>query len=501
MVTHFSVNASVNIPATVNDFVKYLSGGVTVRDVSPCGDIDEVKQYILSHLQMVRRIKDTVVDRQEARGKRQEKFLQNSLDELIEYISIITLPYLERESKVNLSIVGDTLYSFDSQGIAVSFVNVERLITYLQQGLPLLAIDGVHVGTSVPHPVEGLINPKILTDKPIYQGDAYTAIRQADVGVKEIVGQLWRGNKEVSPLNLPLIRGEGKRYDSPLISGESRMPVMGTAFLWNLILCNGNRPMPTPEETTPDYLLQRKTDCWFPTYTYRGDRIYDITKDNDNLLPNEEIRKKIQDGHCFSIKVAGALRASLYHLSPNKTLIIEPHSYSGFSHEFLNQYVGKSLSPQDWLPLAKKENALRPLVSVLDVQKLDQDGYWTTTEEEAERFYKGFLQELKSHWQELPFLEDIPESMNDVYGYGGGILTRLAQVMEQASYYANTDFESIKAFYDKNILTVEINRLLVQLSEFEDVSSITEEVYLQRCQIVGNAFMAGINKMLISESH
>lgn len=68
--------------------------------------------------------------------------------------------------------------------------------------------------------------------------------------------------------------------------------------------------------------------------------------------------------------------------------------------------------------------------------------------------------------------------------------------MEQTSYYANTDFNSIKAFYDKNILTIEINRLLVQLSEFEDVSSITEEVYLQRCQIVGNALMAGINNML-----
>lgn len=86
--------------------------------------------------------------------------------------------------------------------------------------------------------------------------------------------------------------------------------------------------------------------------------------------------------------------------------------------------------------------------------------------------------------------------MNDVYGYGGGILTRLTQVIEQASYYANTDFESIKTFYEKNILTVEINRLLVQLSEFEDVSCITEEVYLQRCQIVGNAFMAGIKNML-----
>lgn len=144
----------------------------------------------------------------------------------------------------------------------------------------------------------------------------------------------------------------------------------------------------------------------------------------------------------------------------------------------------------------KKENALRPLVSVLDVQKLGQNGYWTTTQEEAERFYQGFLQELKSHWHELPFIEGIPESMNDVYGYGGGILTRLTQVIEQASYYANTDFESIKTFYEKNILTVEINRLLVQLSEFEDVSCITEEVYLQRCQIVGNAFMAGIKNML-----
>ncbi|MBD2394316.1 hypothetical protein H6G11_08600 [Cyanobacterium aponinum FACHB-4101] len=482
MVTHFSVDTSVNIPATVNDFIKHLSEGFGVSDVYLGGDIDEVRQFILSHLHMVRGIKD--VD-----GERQEGFLKNSVDELIEYISIITLPYLERENQVNLSIVGDTLYGYDSQGIAVSFVNIERLVNYLQQGLPLLAIDGVHVGTSIPHPVGGLINPKILTDKPIYQASAHTAIRQADVGVKEIVGQLWRGNIIGMDMNkIPVSRD--KNYI---------MPVMGTAFLWNLIICNGNRPIPTPEETTVDYLLQRKTDCWFPTYTYRCDpegnchaaRIYE-----DNLLPSKEIRKEIQDGHCFSIKVTGALRASLYHLNPIKPLIIEPHSYSGFSHEFLNQYVGKSLLPQDWLPLAKKENALRPLVSVLDVQKLGQDGYWTTTQEEAERFYQGFLQELKSHWHELPFIEGIPESMNDVYGYGGGILTRLTQVIEQASYYANTDFESIKTFYEKNILTVEINRLLVQLSEFEDVSCITEEVYLQRCQIVGNAFMAGIKNML-----
>ncbi|RMD67088.1 MAG: hypothetical protein D6822_08725, partial [Cyanobacteria bacterium J149] len=441
MGTNFSVDTSVNIPATVNDFVKHLSGGVTVRYVSLCGDIDEVKQFILSHLQMVKGIKDVDGEKSPLNpplirggGDKQEGFLNNSVDELVEYISIITLPYLERENQVNLTIVGDTLYSYDSQRIAVSFVNVERLVSYLQQGLPLLAIDGVHVGTSVPYPVEGLINPKILTDKPIYQASAYTAIRQADLGVKEIVGQLWRGNIiGMDTGKMPVAR------DTIYI-----VPVMGTAFLWNLIICNGNRPIPTPEETTPDYLLQRKIDCWFPTYTYRGDRIYE-----DNLLPSEEIRKQIQDGHYFSIKVAGALRASLYHLNPNKPLIIEPHSYSGFSHEFLNQYVGKSLLPQDWLPLAKKENALRPLVSVLDVQKLDQDGYWTTTQKEAENFYEGFLQELKSHWDELPFLEGIPESMNDVYGYGGGILTRLAQVMEQTSYYANTDFNSIKAFYDK----------------------------------------------------
>lgn len=484
------VNTFVNVPATVNDFVQLLSGGFTIKDVFLGGNIDEVRQFILSHFPIVTEKPDTEREGQQATDKGNQGFLQNSFDELMESISILTFPYLERENQVCLTIVNDTLYCFDFQGIVVSFVNLQRLIRYLQQGLPLLAIDGVHVGTSVPNPVEGLINPKILTDKPIYQASPYTAMRQADVGVKEIVGQLWRGNEEVSPLNSSFITGKSKMSDAPIL------PVMGTAFLWNLIICNGNRPMPTPEETTPDYLRQRKTDCWFPTYTYRGDRIY-----KNNFLPREEIRKKIQDGHSFSIKVAGALRASLYHLKPDQPLIIEPHSYSGFSHEFLNQYVGKSLSPQDWLLLAKKEKALRPLVSVLDVQKLDQDGYWTTTQEEAERFYQGFLQELKSHWQELPFLEGIPEFKNDVYGYGGGILTRLTQVMEQASYYGNIDLEKIKAFYEKNILTVEINRLLVQLSEFEDVSSITEEIYLQRCKIVGNAFIRGCGNLLIKKLH
>lgn len=474
--TNFFRYNFVNIPATVDDLVKHLSGGLTVKDVFLCGDLVQVKQFIVNHLQKV-------AEKQGIGENELPDFCPNSVDEFVDCLSIITLPYLERESRVHLSVVGDTLYSYDSQGIAVSFVNVQRLVGYFRQGFPLLAIDGVHVGTSIPGPVEGLINEKILTDKPIYQAAAYTAVRQADLGVKEIVGQLWRGN---------IVEVDRRKLS---VTGEHicLLPVMGSAFLWNLIMCNGNRPMPTPQETTVDYLLQRKTDCWFPVYTYRGDRIY-----ADKLLPGAEIRKQIQEGHCFSIKVAGALRASLYHLKPHQPLIIEPHSYSGFSHEFLNKYVSKSLSPQDWLSLATKENALRPLVSVLDVQKLEQEGYWTTTQEQAERFYQGFLQELKSYWQELPFLEGIPESMNDVYGYGGGILTRLTQVMEQASDYGKTDFESIKAFYAENILTVEINRLLVQLSEFEDVSSITEEVYLRRCQIVGNAFIRGYNKLLES---
>lgn len=85
MVTHFSVDTSVNIPATVNDFIKHLSEGFGVSDVYLCGDIDEVRQFILSHLHMVRGIKD--VD-----GERQEGFLKIQLMNLLSISASLLYP-------------------------------------------------------------------------------------------------------------------------------------------------------------------------------------------------------------------------------------------------------------------------------------------------------------------------------------------------------------------------------------------------------------------------
>ena len=265
---------------------------------------------------------------------------------------------------------------------------------------------------------------------------------------------------------------------------------MGSAFLWNLIICNGNRPIPSEAETTIEYLQDRQIDNWLTTQTYRGDFIY-----QNNQLPPQKIRNQIKKSHSLSIKVAGALRSSLYLLNKTQPIIIEPHSYSGFSHSFLSKCLNHS-QEKKWLEIAKKEDYLRPLVSVLDVQKSDEDEYWTTTPQEAEIFYQAFLEVLQQHQDKLPFIENIPESENDIYGYGGGILTRLLQVVQQASYYAGVDEDVMRNFYQHNIFTVEINRLLVQLPEFDDVSAMSKEVYYQRCDIVGSALMEGIKAIV-----
>lgn len=445
MLINSASESLTNIPSAVNEFVADLSGGTVINQVDCFKDTTQVAEYILNQFTTI----------------------QNLNRKQADAIALITKPYLEKEEKVNISIVQDTMYIYDSEGICISFVKPTQLAQQLAVNLPLLAIDGVHAGTSIPHPVKDLINPQILTDKPIYQANPYTTIRQSDVGVKELIGRLWRINE----------------YDN--------IPVMGSAFLWNLIICNGNRPIPSEEETTIEYLQKSKIDCWLTTQTYRGDFIY-----QDNQLPSPEISNQIQTGHSFSIKVAGAVRGSLYLVSETQAIIIEPHSYSGFSHPFLNKYLSQSQDKQNWIEIAKQEDGLRPLVSVLDVQKLDEQGYWTTTPQEAEIFYQAFLEALKQNQDKLPAIENIPESQNDVYGYGGGILTRLTQVIEQASYYAEVNEAIMHKFYQHNIFTVEINRLLVQLSEFDDVSNMSEDVYQQRCEIVGSALIEGINAIV-----
>jgi hypothetical protein len=444
MVTNFSPETFPPIPPAINDFVANLSGGKSIHEVYSFDNVDKVAEFILSEF-------------------------ENINQKQAQAIAIITKPYLEQEGKVNLSLINDTIYVYDGESIAISFVKPSKLTEQLLQGLPLIAIDGVHAGTSVPNPFQHLINPKILTNKPIYQANPYTALRQSDVGVKELIGILWHLSQ----------------------TQEQFVPVIGSAFLWNLIICNGNRAIPTDEENTPEYLQTRKIDSWLTTETYRGDFIY-----RDHQLPNPEIRNQIKQGHIFGIKVAGAVRSSLYLLSQIQPLIIEPHSYSGFSHPFLNKYLHQPDYTKDWVQLAKQEDSLRPLVSVLDVQKPEQEGYWTTTLEESNIFYHGFLAQLKLNKDKLPPIENIPESLNDVYGYGGGILTRLEQVVEQATQYTGIDNDLMKNFYTQNIFTVEINRLLLHLSEFDDVSSVSQETYHQRCQIVGEALITGLHAVL-----
>lgn len=449
MMTNFSSDTLPEVPLAVSEFIQNLSGGRFINDVYIFSSVDEVAEFIISSESGFRQVNQ----------------------EQAEAIAVMTKPYLEKDGLVNISVIDDTMYAYDSDGIAISFVKPSQLAERLSRGFPLIGIDGVHAGTSIPQPVIDLINPDIITDKPIYKADPYTAVRQSDVGVKEIIGKLWRGNERQNDITL----------------------VIGTAFFWNLIICNGNRAMPTEEETTPEYLKSKKIDCWLTTETYRGDRIY-----KDDKLPAEEIRNKIQEGHSFGIKVAGAVRSCLYLLNRNQPIIIEPHSYSGFSHEFLNKYLNQRHDTENFIELASQDGSLRPLVSVLDVknEEAGEGGYWTTTSEESLAFYKLFLREIYNNLKTLPPLDNIPESLNDVYGYGGGILERLKQVIRIAAQYAGIDYHVMEDFYAHNILTVEINRLLVQLPEFDDVSDVSEETYNQRCEIVGGALIAGIQRVV-----
>ncbi len=450
-VTKFSSDTFPEVPPAVNEFVQNLSGGRFINDVYTFSSADDVAEFIMSS----------------------ESGFQNVKQKQAEAIAIITKPYLEKDGKVNIGIIDETMYAYDSNGIAISFVKPSQVAEKISEGSPLIGIDGVHAGTSIPQPVIDLINPNIITNKPIYNAGAYTALRQSDVGVKEIIGKLWQGNKQQNNAD----------------------PVIGTAFLWNLIICNGNRPMPSEEETTPEYLESKRIDCWLTTETYRGDSIY-----NDNQLPSQEIRDQIQEGHSFGIKVAGAARSSLYFFNQNKPIIIEPHTYSGFYHPFLSEHLNQNQRHYtgNLIKLASQEDCLRPLVSVLDVQKESIEGeeYWTTTLEESQAFYLAFLEQLRKNEDKLLPFDNIPESLNDVYGYGGGILKRLEQVVEQAAQYVGVEYNVMKDFYQHNIFTVEINRLLVQLPEFEDVSNVCEQTYHQRCQIVGEALSAGFQRVV-----
>ncbi len=450
------------IPPATQELITLLSGGKLSEKVYCLTKIDQVTEFILSNI-------DRIQPTTKITNSAQEKTIDSW--QIQDAIALITKPYLEKEGKVNLTLIQDSLYIYDNEGVCLSFVKPKQIAQQLilpSLKSPLIAIDAVHAGTSIPDVVKELINPKIVTDKPIYQAHPYTAIRQSDVGVKELIAYLWRTKTP--------------KYT----------PVMGTAFLWNLIICNGNRPLPTTEETTIEYLQNKQVDCWLNTQTYRGDFIY-----QNNQLPPWEIRNKILENHCFSLKVTGAVRGALSRLSATQPIIIEPHSYAGFGHGFLNKYLTQADDNQNWLEIAQQENSLRPLVSVLDVRNTDdEDGYWTTTPEEADIFYQAFLAVLKQNKDKLPPIENIPEFENDVYGYGGGILTRLTQVVQFASIYADVDQMIMTDFYQRNIFTVEIDRLLVQLSEFEDVSTITEDIYHDRCEIVGSALTEGIEAIL-----
>ena len=447
------------IPISIQEFIDTLSSESVVEyQVHQLGNMDEVAEFILQQVNNFSGITNITIDRQ-----------------LITKIAIIAKPYLEYADAVNVIYIKakDTIYFYDRDGICISYVKLEQLLGLLSgEEYPIIAIDGVHAGVTPPSILSEYLNPDIFSDKPIYQAGAYTPIRQADVGILEAIGKMWQMN------------------DHPVT------PVMGTAFLWNLIISNGNRPIPSSQETSIEYLQNKQVDNWLSTQTYRGDYIY-----RENKLPPLEIRNQIQAGHQLSLQVAGAVRSSLYLLDCKRPLILEPHSYSGFSHAFLTKYLSGVSAPSDknWIELAKKENALRPLVSVLDVQSPDESqGYWTTTVEQADRFYEGFFEVLKQekNLHQLPIIDGIPDWENDVYGYGGGILTRLKQVMEQASIYSDVEYDLLNRFYQRNILTIEINRLLVQLPEFVDVGNITSKIYSQRCDVVGEALMMGIRSYL-----
>ncbi|MEL4895680.1 hypothetical protein [Crocosphaera sp. Alani8] len=392
--------------------------------------------------------------------------------EIYRAMLLVARPYFEyKDTPVFVVPYVDTLFITGSSDSSISFIRPSSLGTQKQ-----LILDIPHAGTLPPSCVDGLLSDQVIADESITSSNPYTIWNQADVGVLEVSGSIWQNHQNF---------------------------VCGSAVLTNLIISNGNRA-PAREG---------RTNQVYNTHTYRGTPLY-----KDISQPTDETKLRLKRNHDLSIAVAGACRAAAYVTNGDYPIIcLEPHSYSAFSHEILDALFSPQLNGLNLTKFAphnggthtkalldylrntydKKsyQELVRPLVSVLDVSSPDEpDKYSTVNQSEMEAFVDPFITMIEEASNMLPInLDDWEKSRPDVYGATSTMLIRLEEVIKKANYYLDINDDNVipKTI---NTVTIEYNRGLVTSNETSNIHTSEEDFY-KRCQLVGEAFVAGIKNM------
>ncbi|MEM7591958.1 MAG: hypothetical protein AAF383_10660 [Cyanobacteria bacterium P01_A01_bin.83] len=387
-------------------------------------------------------------------------------------ISLVAQPYFEHEdTPVYIVPWEDTLFITGHSDSSISFIRLSILGNDRQ-----IILDLPHAGTKPPDCVDGLLSEKVVAAESVCSNNPYTIWNQADVGVLEVSGSIWRNNQNLT---------------------------CGSAVLANLIISNGNR---APAQ-------EGRTNQVYNTHTYRGTPLY-----KDLKQPTTDIKRALKKNHDLSISAAGACRAAAYTANSNHPIIcLELHSYSAFSHEILDALFSPTTSGMNLAKFAPQnggigtkallnylrnsydnesyQNLVRPLVSVLDVSSTnDPDKYSTVTESEMNAFVDPFIRTLYEADKSLLIdLDDWAQSRPDVYGAADSILERLDAVIKKADDYIDAKNDNLIA-QTINTVTIEFNRVLVTPDEVSNTQTNEADFY-KRCQLVGVAFVAGLKNM------
>ncbi|MGK7956266.1 MAG: hypothetical protein AB4063_13610 [Crocosphaera sp.] len=401
-----------------------------------------------------------------------KKQYPNTSPEMYNAMLLVARPYFEyKDTPVSVVPLADTLFITGCSDASISFIRPSNLGTQKHN-----ILDVPHAGTLPPSCVDGLLSDEVIADKSITSSNPYTIWNQADVGVLEVMASIWQNHQNF---------------------------VCGSAVLTNLIISNGNRA-PAKEG---------RTNQVYNTHTYRGTPLY-----KDSSQPTVETKLALKRNHDLSIAVAGACRAAAYMTNPDSPIFcLEPHSYSAFSHEILDALFSPKLDGMNLTKFAphnggtdtkalldylrnthdKKsyQELVRPLVSVLDVSSPDDpDKYSTVNQAQMEAFVDPFISIIQEASHRLPInIDDWEKSRPDVYGATNTMLTRLEEVIKKANYYLDINNDNVIS-KTINTVTIEYNRGLVTSNETSNLHTSEKDFY-ERCQLVGEAFVAGIKNM------
>lgn len=439
----------VNIHETAIDFIRRFTG----EDLSNRGVIKEfLDQSIL----------DTWIGKQ----------YPEASQELHHAMSLVAQPYFEQEdTPVYVVLWIDTLFITGHSDSTISFIRPSTLGNQKQ-----IILDVPHAGTKPPSCVDGLLSDEVIADESVCSSNPYSIWNQADVGVLEVSGAIWKNDTNVT---------------------------CGSAVLTNLIISNGNR---APAQ-------EGRTNQVYNTHTYRGTPLY-----KDPQQPTEETKRGLKKNHDLSIAAAGACRAAAYTANPDHPIIcLEPHSYSTFSHEILDGLFSQTSDGMNLAEFAPQnggtgtktllnylrnthnnesyQDLVRPLVSVLDVSRTDDPHkYSTVNQSEMNAFVDPFVRAIYEAANNLPInLDDWEKSSPDVYGAANSILGRLDAVIKKADDYLGANDDSVIA-HTINTVTIEYNRGLVTSDETSNTQA-NEKDFSKRCQLVGTAFVVGLKNM------